>query len=318
MATSFPALRRASLQIAVIVVLLAACFAPAYADSFALVAGTKTVTGTFEEGGSVTYTVILTNSGTGAQGDNPGNEFVDVLPVSLTLVSANASSGTAVATVGTNTVTWNGTIPASGGSVTITIPAIIKPGTAGQTISNTGTISYDADRNGTNESSGTTNTASFIVGSPLPLPTSPASQPPPPATPLCMAQNAVEDGVVRAGVPDAIAYAINCRVLYQNGQVANWLGGDLYNAGSIGIESLLNLGVEQAVDIFSPPGLTYFNGGAVFCLKGEGALIWLAASSSPRHADIIGSYTVPDFPGFTCATLFEPGTLVLVADTPKS
>ena len=65
-------------------------------------------------GGTVTYTVTLTNTGPGAQGDNPGNEFTDVLPAHLALVSATATSGTAVANVGTNTVTWNGSIPAGG------------------------------------------------------------------------------------------------------------------------------------------------------------------------------------------------------------
>jgi hypothetical protein len=30
----------------------------------------------------------------------------------------------------------------------------------------------------------------------------------------------------------------------------------------------------------------------------------------------IGCYVVDDFPGFTCATLFEPGTLVLVQNNP--
>jgi len=120
------------------------------------VSGTKTVSGTFTPGGTVTYTVVLTNSGPSAQMDNPGNEFTDVLPSSLTLVSAMATSGTAVATVATNTVTWNGSI-ASGGSVTITITAtinsIVPPGT---TISNQGNISFDADANGTNESSAVT------------------------------------------------------------------------------------------------------------------------------------------------------------------
>jgi uncharacterized repeat protein (TIGR01451 family) len=76
----------------------------------AAVAGTKTVTGTFAVGATVTYTVTLTNSGPGAQGDNPGNEFTDVLPESLALVSATATSGTALANVGTNTATWNGSI----------------------------------------------------------------------------------------------------------------------------------------------------------------------------------------------------------------
>jgi uncharacterized repeat protein (TIGR01451 family) len=120
------------------------------------VSGTKTVSGTFTPGGTVTYTVVLTNSGPSAQMDNPGDEFTDVLPSSLTLVSAMATSGTAVANVGTNTVTWNGSI-ASGGSVTITITAIINSNVPpGTTISNQGNISFDADANGTNESSAVT------------------------------------------------------------------------------------------------------------------------------------------------------------------
>ena len=121
----------------------------------AVVTGTKTVSGTPSEGSTLTYTVVLTNTGTGAQADNPGNEFTDVLPASVTLVSATATSGTAVPNVGTNTVTWNGSI-AAGGSVTITITATVDAGTAGQTVSNQGTISYDSNGDGTNDASGTT------------------------------------------------------------------------------------------------------------------------------------------------------------------
>jgi len=136
------------------------------------VTGTKTVSGTFTPGGTITYTVTLTNSGTTAQGDNPGNEFVDVLPPSLALVSATATSGAAVATVATNTVTWNGSLAASGGSVTITITATILP-TASGSVSNQGTIAYDSDDNGTNESTrqtddpavgGQTDPTVFVLG----------------------------------------------------------------------------------------------------------------------------------------------------------
>jgi uncharacterized repeat protein (TIGR01451 family) len=119
------------------------------------ISGTKTVAGSFVAGGTVTYTVTLTNSGAGSQADNPGNELTDVLPSSLALVSATATSGTAVATTGTNTVTWNGSIPAAG-SVTITITAQILPAAAGSTVSNQGTISFDGDGNGTNESTALT------------------------------------------------------------------------------------------------------------------------------------------------------------------
>ena len=139
--------------------------------------------------------------------------------------------------------------------------------------------------------------------------------PPPPPVPLCEDHNFDEGGVVRSSTSDALGYAINCRVLYQNGAPTTWLGQDLYSEANLGIP-LSALGVQQAIDIFSPPGMTYFEGGAVFCLRGQGTLIWLAASGMPRHPEIIGSYTVPEFPGFTCTTLFEPGTLILVTDNP--
>jgi uncharacterized repeat protein (TIGR01451 family) len=121
----------------------------------ASVSGTKTASGTFEPGGTVTYQVVLTNNGILPQGDNPGDEFTDVLPPELTLVSATATSGTAVASVGTNTVTWNGTLAASGGTVTITIQATVNLGVTG-TVSNQGTISYDSDGNGTNDAAAVT------------------------------------------------------------------------------------------------------------------------------------------------------------------
>lgn len=115
-----------------------------------VVSGTKTVSGTFAQLGAIAYTVTLTNSGAGAQGDNPGHEFSDTLPSSLTLASANASGGT-IGTTG-NMVTWNGSIPAAG-SVTITIGANINAGTAGQIVSNQGIIGFDANADGVNETS---------------------------------------------------------------------------------------------------------------------------------------------------------------------
>jgi uncharacterized repeat protein (TIGR01451 family) len=126
------------------------------APSPATVTGTKTASGTFAPGSTVTYTIVLSNSGPSAQLNNPGDEFDDVLPSQLTLVNATATSGTALATIGTNTVTWNGTIPA-GGSVTITIHALVEANVpVGTTVTNQGTIHYDADGNGTNEATAVT------------------------------------------------------------------------------------------------------------------------------------------------------------------
>lgn len=138
----------------------------------ATVTATKTVAGTYVPGGTVTYTVILSNSSAYDQQNNAGNEFTDVLPAQLTLGTVSASSGTAVAAG--NTATWNGVVPA-GGSVTITINATINAGTELQTVSNQGTTSTDADGNGVNEAAGVTddpgvagagNPTTFVVTSP--------------------------------------------------------------------------------------------------------------------------------------------------------
>ncbi len=144
----------------------------------ALLSGTKSVSGNESPGGSIVYTVVLQNAGASAQADNPGAELTDVLPASLTLVSATATSGTATATVATNTVTWNGSL-AAGASVTITINATINSGVApGTTISNQGTIAYDADGNGTNEASAVTDDPSTATAND-PTSFQVAAEPPP-------------------------------------------------------------------------------------------------------------------------------------------
>ncbi len=110
----------------------------------------KAVTGgNLAPGGTVVYTVTLTNSGTGATFDEPGDEFADTLPATLTPTSAAASLGTV--TITGNTVHWNGGVPA-GGSVVITIDAAISGAAVSQSIiSNQGTASYDATRSGSNQ-----------------------------------------------------------------------------------------------------------------------------------------------------------------------
>ncbi|HEX4953101.1 MAG TPA: nuclease [Thermoanaerobaculia bacterium] len=119
----------------------------------AALAATKSVDGDFQPGGDVNYTVVVTNTSNRVQADNPGPELTDVLPPELALVSASATSGTATATLGTNTVTWNGSL-LPGASVTITIVATIAADVAPDTtITNQATLSFDGDGNGTNEAS---------------------------------------------------------------------------------------------------------------------------------------------------------------------
>jgi uncharacterized repeat protein (TIGR01451 family) len=143
-----------------------------------LTGSTKTVSPTTNlyPGLVVTYTVTLANSSLFDQFDNPGDEFVDVLPAQLTLLTAAATSGTATADLPNNTVHWNGVVPA-GGSVVVTITARINTGTAGQTVVNQGTIHYDLDGNGTNEATtltddpgvgGPQDATAFAVATPIP------------------------------------------------------------------------------------------------------------------------------------------------------
>ena len=112
----------------------------------------EALSGASFEGGMITNTFVIHNQGLGVQKDNPGPEFEDVLPAGLTLVSASAdpNSGT-VTTVG-NIVRWNGSIP-SGGRVTVTITAMINPGTLGMKICNGATVFFDSNGDGLNESS---------------------------------------------------------------------------------------------------------------------------------------------------------------------
>ena len=65
--------------------------------------------GKYEEGERVTYTIVVTNSGLGAQADNAGHEVTDTLPSGLMPVPATSTTGV-VGTSG-NTVTWDGADP---------------------------------------------------------------------------------------------------------------------------------------------------------------------------------------------------------------
>lgn len=118
----------------------------------AAVTATKTVSGTFLPGNTVTYTIVVTNNGSANQADNTGDELTDILPAQLALTGASASSGT-ISTAG-NTVNWNGALTPLGGSATINITATINAGTETQTVSNQALLAYDADANGSNEAAG--------------------------------------------------------------------------------------------------------------------------------------------------------------------
>ena len=107
--------------------------------------------GNLQPGGTVTYTVTLANSGTGATFDDPGDELTDTLPPTLTLTVGDRQPRHRHH-LGGNTVHWNGGVPA-GGSVAITIHASDqRHGAAPRSvIGNQGTVTYDATRSGANQ-----------------------------------------------------------------------------------------------------------------------------------------------------------------------
>jgi uncharacterized repeat protein (TIGR01451 family) len=114
---------------------------------------TLTVAGQTQEGGTVTYTLTVTNIGAGPVLDNLGDEVADVLPASFTLLSATAGSGAVTLDLAGNRVAWNGALD-PGAAVTITIQARVGAGTFGTSLANQATLAFDADGNGSNESSG--------------------------------------------------------------------------------------------------------------------------------------------------------------------
>lgn len=110
---------------------------------------TKAITGgDLQQGGSVEYTVMVANVGTGTAADDPDDpELTDTLPPELTLVSAVVASGPGAVSSSGNTVRWDGALD-PGESVSIVITADIAPGTFGQTIENQAVAFLDTDADG--------------------------------------------------------------------------------------------------------------------------------------------------------------------------
>jgi hypothetical protein len=131
----------------------------------------------------------------------------------------------------------------------------------------------------------------------------------PPLVALCTDQNFVEGSVIRANVPDAIRYTVRCRPMVANGVYTNSPEEAPLHSENIGVLSVLQMGVLQAVDVFSIEGLVDLSGVTV-CLKGSGTLLHLYGA--PRTPHTVPTYPVAAFAGFTCGSVPQTGTLVLV------
>lgn len=141
--------------------------------------------------------------------------------------------------------------------------------------------------------------------------------PTPPPVASCNDVNFDVEGMVRTHFTnDADKGSINCRVIANDGHYENWFGAQVTFPSMVGSTDILKLGVIGAVDVFSPSGVKGFMGDVDICLKGSGYMIYMNANNSPRFPQLWSAWTTDAFPGYTCTTLYAPGTVILVTNHP--
>jgi hypothetical protein len=129
--------------------------------------------------------------------------------------------------------------------------------------------------------------------------------------PLCQFIDGSTSPIVRADIPTGTVPGgtLFCRAIIDNGQLR-----DGENMAEIGIESLTEQNILQAVDVF---GLTYggqsethFVYPVQVCLQGQGRFFYLDATQAPRTVVELAISTQGNY---TCAEIPNAGTVVLVA-----
>jgi hypothetical protein len=116
-----------------------------------------------------------------------------------------------------------------------------------------------------------------------------------PAPPMCNMINSAE--IDAYDLPDGFY----CRVLMRNGA---WQ----VHAGGIP-QGLIDNYVILAIDLFHLSGVLDFGGHVPVCLQGEGRLIFLDATTSPRALIELETFNEG---GYTCGWIPNAGTLVLI------
>jgi Big-like domain-containing protein len=180
-----------------------------------------------------------------------------------------------------------------------------------------GTDSFTYQANDGTADSTTTATVTISVGLGTPRAVAIYIPAPPPAT-RCTDTNFENPGMIRSHFTNDIDRAnLFCRLLAANGSYMYWYGSPITNAGNIGAQNVLDLGLVAAVDVFSMTDVSGFVGDVDICLKGTGYMIYMNVLGQPRVPQLWSAWTTDAFPGYTCTTLYAPGTVVLVANKPK-
>ena len=107
------------------------------------------------------YIIIISNTGSADQSDNPGNEFEDYIPENTTYVPGSAYSeyGTIGYVSGENKIIWNGGVPAETSRILefkVTVNQSLENGVI---ISNQGTVYWDSNEDGVNDATELTDDA---------------------------------------------------------------------------------------------------------------------------------------------------------------
>lgn len=149
------------------------------------------------------------------------------------------------------------------------------------------------------------------------VPVALAEVPTPPPPGLCGDMNGAGNDLLRSNFEhEADRSAVSCRMLAADGEYMTWLGGQLTHDANIGDPTTVSMGVIGAVDVFN--GGSSFVAGVNICLHGGGRMIFLDAADAPRIPREWNAWTTDAFPGFTCTTIWSPGTVVLVGDVAAS
>ena len=129
--------------------------------------------------------------------------------------------------------------------------------------------------------------------------------------PLCADLTGATNPIVRYDIPPQTVNSggVYCRVLAQDGRF-------LVNSAQIGNMDALNLGIQQAVDVFAilinGSTVQSFNNPIRLCLLGTGGFFYLDATQSPRQLQQIAA-TVEG--GYTCGSVSNAGTVMLTSST---
>ncbi len=125
--------------------------------------------------------------------------------------------------------------------------------------------------------------------------------------PLCADRSGATTAIVRYDIPYGTVSSggIYCRPLVQNGTY-------LVNAAQIGSQAAIDLGINQAVDVyailFTGATTTTFNNPFKICLLGSGSIYFLDATQSPRTLQQLAGESDGTY---TCVSLSTAGIVML-------